>query len=164
VVPDEVEVVGRQGLRSRQAFGRLPVVWELQDVQHLRVFLFEHLLPRVVGGTGELAADSSVVQFVFDAFQDRICVWKWSHLIFRVGWESVGCQNLFGFFSLLWVCLPFDVAVKMISSPFYPAKTVSKNARTHPFQPSLSRLKSSSRFPTALMASSSLLNSGLSRG
>ena len=95
-------------------------------MQHLRVFLFEHLLPRVVRGTGELATDSSVVQFVFDALQDRIRVWKWTQLVLRVGWESVGFQNLASFLSLLWICLPFDVAMNMISYPCYSARALIK--------------------------------------
>ena len=129
-------------------------------MQHFWVLLFEHFLPRVVGGLGELATDGSVVHFVFDAFQDGIGVWERTKLVFRIGWESVGFQDLAAFFFLLWICFPLDVAAAKDDQPFVSSGQSDWNASTYPSHPSLSRLNSSSRSPTALMADTSLLNSG----
>lgn len=91
VVPDEMQRVRCDGLRCDKSFRRFAVVRELQEVQHLRMFLLTDALPGFFGDGSERAADGLVPELPADTFEHRVGVGDRSELELRRWREGLEC-------------------------------------------------------------------------
>lgn len=111
VVPHKVEVIRRDGLVRHEPLGRLAVVWELQQMQHIWVFLLENRLPRVLGNRRQLAAQGVVPHFPSGSWEHRVRARDGAELELGIGREVLRFENLVRRLLLLGIVLPLYIAV-----------------------------------------------------
>lgn len=110
VIPDEVKRVGCDRLGGSESLGRLTVVGELQKMEHFGVFLFQHGVPGVFRHVRKLTTHGMMPLLPVGSGQHGVGVRDRAHLVFRVGREGLGGEDLVGGLLSLRVFLPLDIS------------------------------------------------------
>ncbi len=167
MVSDKMERAGGDLLVGHETLGRLSVIRELKQMEHIGVLLLEDDLPRVVGDVGELPSEGVVPHLPVRAGKDRVGPGDGTQLELWVGREGLRGQDLVRRGFLLGIVLPLDKAEETnarVSTDemqyFGPrlASPVRGRGPAYPVQPFRSMQKSLSQSPTALIARLSLVS------
>src|ERR1700744_646628 len=110
MIPDKMEGIGGYRLIGYEAFGRLAIVWELKQMQHLGMLFTQDRVPGVFGYVCQLTTDGMVPHLPMGAGKDRIGIGNRSHLVFCIGGKHLGGDDLRGQLFLLGIFLPFHVS------------------------------------------------------
>jgi hypothetical protein len=78
-------------------------------MKHLRVFFFQHRLPRVVGNRGKFSTYGGMPGFEIVARENRICPRDWTPLKIGTRFKRLRRQNFVGLGLLVWIVFPFNV-------------------------------------------------------
>ena len=110
MIAHKVQRIRRDHLRSNQPLRRLPVIRELEEMQHIGVFLPENSAPAIIRHGGKFTPQCSMPLLEVLAGQDGVGVGDRTEHIIRTGGEGLRGEDAVGFGFFVGILFPFDIS------------------------------------------------------